>query len=78
MTPNRNATVFFQKVYLSSLQDNKNRQICTSFALLKEKYAFSFRERLNLNSLGLDQELCPSTSLELCLQIHITGSCSLS
>jgi len=31
--PNRNATVVFQKVYLSSLQFNRNRQICASFAI---------------------------------------------
>ena len=37
MTPNRNATLFFQKVYLSSLQGNKNGQICAPFALLKDQ-----------------------------------------
>jgi len=29
MTPDRNATLFFQTVYLGSLRDNKNGQICT-------------------------------------------------
>ena len=37
MTPNKSATTFFQKVYLSCSQDRKNGQICTPFALLKDK-----------------------------------------
>jgi len=42
MTPNGNATLLFQKVYMSSLQDNKNGQIGASLALLKNN-AFSMR-----------------------------------
>jgi len=37
MISNRNATILFEKVYFSSLQDNKNVQICTSFAFLIDK-----------------------------------------
>jgi len=47
MTPNRNASIFFQKVYLSSLQDNK---FLPCYALLKDM-GFA------------DQVLCPLTSL---------------
>jgi len=45
MTPNRNATIFFQKIYLSRIEDNRNGQIFESFAILKAKCqtAFSFR-----------------------------------
>jgi len=39
MISNKNATIgpLFQKLYLSTLQDNKIGQICTPFALLKDK-----------------------------------------
>jgi len=36
MTPYRNLKIFFQDVYFCTSQDNKNGQICASFAFVKK------------------------------------------
>jgi len=52
-------TIFLQKVYLSSLQDNKNWQIWALFALVKDKILSGF----SLNSCAPGSRYCSRSAL---------------
>jgi len=70
MTPNKNETIFFQKVYYSSLQGNKNGQICASFVLLKDE-VLSASEGRALPPESLTRGSDPEPRLGLCPQILV-------